>query len=82
MAHPIKPPQLPLMTCAGADAFPLFGENVRKVRFPRPAIEFSKTPSSLRGMAPKVGAHNGEVFREIGVSAEKLASPREKGVFG
>lgn len=53
-----------------------------KVRFPRPAIEFSKTPSSVRGMAPKVGAHNDAVFSEIGVSAEELASLREKGVFG
>lgn len=53
-----------------------------RVRFPRPAIQFSKTPSSVRSMAPQVGAHNDEVFTEIGVSADELATLKAKGVFG
>ena len=53
-----------------------------KVRFPRPAIEFSKTPSSVRSMAPKVGQHTNEILREIGVSADELAMLKSKGLFG
>jgi len=53
-----------------------------KVRFPRPAIDFSKTPSSVRSMAPQVGQHTDEILREIGVAADEMAAMKNKGLFG
>ncbi len=53
-----------------------------KLRYPRPAIEFSKTPSSVRSLAPQLGEHTDEVLREIGVGAGELATLKSNGVFG
>lgn len=43
-------------------------------------IKLSETPGEVRDLAPKVGQHNDEYYRELlGYSDEKLASLRESG---
>ncbi|MEO0983593.1 MAG: CoA transferase [Pseudomonadota bacterium] len=52
------------------------------VRQPRPAARFDGTPSAIRGAAPKLGEHAGEVLGGLGYSEEKIAGLRGAGVLG
>ena len=43
-----------------------------KVRQPRPAARFELTPSTMRKMAPMLGADNDSILRELGYCAEEI----------
>jgi len=43
-----------------------------KVRQPRPAARFDRTPSAIRKLAPILGADNDNVLREIGYGVEDI----------
>ena len=43
-----------------------------KIRLPRAAAEFDKTPATMRTMAPQLGAHNSSILTEIGYSASDI----------
>ena len=43
-----------------------------KVRQPRPAARFDRTPSAIRSLAPALGADNEAVLREIGYSTDQI----------
>jgi crotonobetainyl-CoA:carnitine CoA-transferase CaiB-like acyl-CoA transferase len=43
-----------------------------KVRQPRPAARFALTPSSIRRLAPKLGADNDPILSELGYSPEDI----------
>lgn len=45
-------------------------------------VELSRTPGSVRSMAPALGRHTVEVLREYGFSAEEIAALRDEGVIG
>jgi crotonobetainyl-CoA:carnitine CoA-transferase CaiB-like acyl-CoA transferase len=51
-----------------------------KVRQPRPAARFDRTPAAVRAMAPFLGEHNGELVREIGYSDEQAERLEREGV--
>jgi crotonobetainyl-CoA:carnitine CoA-transferase CaiB-like acyl-CoA transferase len=51
-----------------------------KVRLPRPAARFDRTPARVRTMAPLVGEHNAELMRELGYSTEDIARLTQQGV--
>lgn len=44
------------------------------VRTPRPAAQYSKTPSNIRTHTPGLGEHNGEILSELGYSAAQITS--------
>ncbi|MGB6554634.1 MAG: CoA transferase, partial [Candidatus Binataceae bacterium] len=48
---------------------PTFG----KVRLPRPAALFDRTPASIRQLAPLLGADSAAILGELGYSAEAIA---------
>ncbi len=50
-----------------------------RLREPRPAAQFSQTPSGFAQAAPMLGEHSDEIIREIGLE-EELSSLREEGV--
>ena len=50
------------------------------MRQPRPPERFSATPSSLRLPAPSLGEHTSEVFAELGLAEDELATLRERAV--
>jgi len=52
------------------------------LRQTRPAARFSRTPPDGFRPAPRLGEHNREVLRELGLSEEELRSLRAKGVIG
>ena len=43
-----------------------------KIRQPRPAARFDRTPSAIRASAPTLGAHNDEILKEAGYSADDI----------
>jgi crotonobetainyl-CoA:carnitine CoA-transferase CaiB-like acyl-CoA transferase len=43
-----------------------------KVRMPRPAARFDRTPSTIRAMAPILGADNAALLAELGYSASDI----------
>ena len=45
-----------------------------RIRQPRPAARFDKTPASMQRHAPTLGEHNVELLRELGFDAERLAA--------
>jgi crotonobetainyl-CoA:carnitine CoA-transferase CaiB-like acyl-CoA transferase len=49
---------------------------------PATPVDFAGTPWEPRCMAPEPGQHSHEVLRELGKSAEEIASLRERGVLG
>jgi crotonobetainyl-CoA:carnitine CoA-transferase CaiB-like acyl-CoA transferase len=53
-----------------------------RLRQARPAARFSATPPVLRRGAPKLGEHNTEVLREIGLSMERIARLKAAKVIG
>lgn len=52
---------------------PTFG----KVRLPRPAARFDRTPASIRELAPILGAHSAAILRDLGYSTEAIARLEE-----
>jgi len=45
-----------------------------------PAAKFSRTPTRVRTGAAALGAHNGDILQELGLSSEDIARLQEKGV--
>ena len=46
--------------------------DIGPIRQPRPAARFSETPSRIRGAAPALGAHNGDILTELGYSPAEI----------
>lgn len=53
---------------------------VGRMRQPRPAARFEKTPAEIRSPAPRLGEHTEAVLAELGLSAGERTSLREHGV--
>lgn len=51
-----------------------------KVRQPRPAARFEKTPAGVQRMAPYLGEDNAAILTELGYSEEEIAQFDEDGV--
>jgi crotonobetainyl-CoA:carnitine CoA-transferase CaiB-like acyl-CoA transferase len=53
-----------------------------KVRQPRPAARFDRTPATIRTLAPGLGQHNAEVLRELGYAPVEIERMSASGVLG
>ena len=53
-----------------------------RLRQARPAARFGQTPAALRLGAPRLGEHNREILRELGMSAEEVAEFMSAGIIG
>ena len=53
-----------------------------RMRQPRPAARFERTPAEIRSPAPLLGEHTDAVLAELGISPEQLAALRAAGVVG
>lgn len=51
-----------------------------RIRQPRPAAIFDKTPSSIQRAAPGLGEHNNELLTELGYTAEQIQGLQADGV--
>lgn len=51
-----------------------------KIRQPRPAARFNRTPSAIRTSAPILGAHNDEILKQAGYSADDIERLKRKRV--
>ena len=51
-----------------------------RIRQPRPAAIFDKTPSVIRRHAPGLGEHNGEILNALGYDDARIEELRELGV--
>jgi crotonobetainyl-CoA:carnitine CoA-transferase CaiB-like acyl-CoA transferase len=51
-----------------------------RLRQPRPAARFNKTPAELRSPAPRLGEHTESILAELGLSEEERISLRERGI--
>ena len=49
------------------------------LRLSSPVARFEATPSSVRSLAPALGAQTDEVLGELGLTAERIAALRERG---
>ena len=45
----------------------------------RPPVNFSKTPSEVRRLAPRIGQDSAEVLAEAGLSASEIAALAKDG---
>ena len=43
-------------------------------------IKLSETPGSIYSIAPKLGEHNEEIFKELGVKKDKIDSYSQEGI--
>jgi crotonobetainyl-CoA:carnitine CoA-transferase CaiB-like acyl-CoA transferase len=48
-------------------------EQFGKVRMPRPAAQFDRTPAKVRALAPRLGADNAAILAELGYDADDIA---------
>ncbi len=48
-------------------------EKLGRVRLPRPAARFDRTPARIRAMAPMLGADSTAILAELGYGAEDIA---------
>jgi crotonobetainyl-CoA:carnitine CoA-transferase CaiB-like acyl-CoA transferase len=48
-------------------------EELGKVRLPRAAAQFDRTPATVRALAPMLGADNGAILAELGYDAGEIA---------
>ena len=55
---------------------PKFGE-IQNVNSP---IKYSRTPLSIRSLAPKMGTHTKEILRNLNFSDEKIKEFKRKGI--
>jgi len=69
-------PQVVAMEALWTYAHPQAGE----VRSPRPAAQFSATPSNLHAHTPLLGEHNAEILEELGFDAAQMEALLEQGV--
>ncbi len=53
-----------------------------RMRQPRTAARFDRTPAEIRTPAPLLGEHTEAVLAEIGISSERLAELRAAGIVG
>jgi crotonobetainyl-CoA:carnitine CoA-transferase CaiB-like acyl-CoA transferase len=53
---------------------------VGRMRQPRPAARFEKTPAELRSPAPRLGEHTEAVLAELGITEEERTSLQERGI--
>ena len=51
-----------------------------RMRQPRPAARFERTPAEIRSPAPLLGEHTDAVLTELGISPEQLAALRAAGI--
>jgi formyl-CoA transferase len=54
-------------------------ETLGEVVYPKPAQKFSKTPASVRSLAPTLGQHNDAILREAGLSDAAISHLRAQG---
>jgi crotonobetainyl-CoA:carnitine CoA-transferase CaiB-like acyl-CoA transferase len=50
-----------------------------RIRQPRPAERFDRTPAGLRRPAPSLGQHTDEVLAELGLASDEIATLRREG---
>jgi crotonobetainyl-CoA:carnitine CoA-transferase CaiB-like acyl-CoA transferase len=53
--------------------------DIGRVRQPKPAARFDRTPAAIRGPAPRIGEHGATILAELGLEAaeiERLAAQR------
>lgn len=53
-----------------------------RMRQPRPAARFDRTPAAIRRPAPGLGEHTDEILEELSLTGEEIAELRETGVVG
>ena len=46
---------------------------IGRVRQPKPAAEFSATPSRVPSPAPRIGEHGRQILEELGYAADEIA---------
>jgi crotonobetainyl-CoA:carnitine CoA-transferase CaiB-like acyl-CoA transferase len=51
-----------------------------RVRQPRPAAKFSRTPAKIQGLAPRLGEHSREILLGLGQPEEKIDALFKDGV--
>src|SRR6266849_923803 len=51
-----------------------------RVRMPRPAARFDRTPAEVRELAPVLGADNAAILRELGYGTDDIARLENRGV--
>ena len=74
----------PVLTLEEAPDYPHNKErnafiDVEGVKHPAPAPRFSRTPSSIKGPAPKTGIHTEEVLADWGVSSDEIKALKAGG---
>ena len=74
----------PVLTLEEAPDYPHNKErnafiDVEGVKHPAPAPRFSRTPSSIKGPAPKTGSHTEEVLADWGVSSDEIKALKAGG---
>jgi len=53
--------------------------DIGRVRQPKPATRFDRTPAEIRGPAPRIGEHTAMILAELGLEAgeiERLAAEK------
>jgi crotonobetainyl-CoA:carnitine CoA-transferase CaiB-like acyl-CoA transferase len=48
-------------------------QSLGKIRMPRPAAQFDRTPAGVRALAPLLGADNAAILSELGYSRDEIA---------